>query len=91
VNRSASLPISPLLRVSEVARLLNVHPSTVIRLADRGILLGIQILGGRHRALRFRPEAVEKFISDRETTTRAELDRSTLSKRAWGEPRSRRG
>ena len=54
--------------VKEVAQELDVSPVTVIRLADSGALDAVEVhKGERRRLLRFRPEAVEKFIASRET------------------------
>ena len=57
----------PLLTAKEVAQRLNLSSLTVIRLADSGALPAIEITRGHHRrCLRFRPEAIEQFISSKE-------------------------
>jgi excisionase family DNA binding protein len=57
-----------LLTTKKVADQLDVSPPTVIRLADAGVLDAVEVAKhGRRRILRFRPEAVEKFITSRET------------------------
>jgi len=49
---------------SEAAEKLNVKPVTVLRLFDAGALPGVILRqGARKRIIRFRPEAVEKFIT----------------------------
>jgi len=56
-----------LLTTKEVAEQLDVAPVTVIRLHDEGMLKGVVLAQReRRRILRFRPEAVERFITSRE-------------------------
>lgn len=51
----------------ETADRLNVAPVTVLRLFDAGVLPGVVIrTGARKRIIRFREEALEKFIISRE-------------------------
>jgi excisionase family DNA binding protein len=53
---------------SEAAEKLKVKTSTVIRMFDAGALPGIILRQGeRKRVIRFRDEALEKFITSRET------------------------
>ncbi len=49
-----------MLTVSEVARLLNVHPNSVRRWANEGLLRAYRV--GRRGDRRFRPEDVAKFL-----------------------------
>ncbi|MGH7965486.1 MAG: helix-turn-helix domain-containing protein [Candidatus Binatia bacterium] len=52
---------------SEVAEKLKIKPVTVLRMFDAGALPGIIVRqGARKRVIRFRPEAVERFITSRE-------------------------
>lgn len=51
-----------LLRLKDVAALLSLHPESVRRLAGKGAIPVIRI----GRSIRFRPEAIEKFIAARE-------------------------
>jgi len=52
---------------TETAEKLKVKPVTVLRLFDSGALPGVVLKqGARKRIIRFREEAVEKFISSRE-------------------------
>ncbi len=56
-----------LLNAKDVGSLLGVSPVTVLRLADSGELPAVQIAQReRKRIIRFRQEAVEKFIASRE-------------------------
>jgi len=73
-------------KVADVARALNVSRSTVYQLVMSGSLPGIYLTSG---CLRFRPEAIRKFISDREAATRAELNQSTVAIRPWSGARGR--
>lgn len=51
----------------ETGARLGVSEVTVLRLYDSGALPGVVIRSGaRKRTIRFRPEAVEKFITSRE-------------------------
>lgn len=52
----------PLLKVPDVARLLNVSPSCVRELARRGELAGIKFVSD----WRFRQSAIEEFIKQNE-------------------------
>jgi excisionase family DNA binding protein len=51
-----------LLDMKSVAAMLKVNYATVQRLASRGAITSIRI----GRAIRFRPEAIEKFLQSRE-------------------------
>ena len=53
------LPIPRLLRPSEVAKILSLHPSSIYRLARRGVLPSVLIPPD---SVRFRPQDVEHFI-----------------------------
>jgi len=53
----------PLLKVRQVAQQLSVEVQTVYTMASRGELPCMRV--GR-RAVRFRPEALEKYLKDRE-------------------------
>ena len=56
-----------LLTPTDIADRLKVKPVTVLRMFDAGILPGIVLRQGvRKRVIRFREEAIEKFISSRE-------------------------
>lgn len=55
--------ISTMLTTGEVARLLNVHDSTVRRWNDRGIIKAYRI--GRHGERRFRRDDIAIFFLDR--------------------------
>lgn len=51
----------------ETAARLGVSEVTVLRLFDAGALTGVVICSGaRKRTIRFRDEAIEKFITSRE-------------------------
>jgi predicted site-specific integrase-resolvase len=51
----------------ETADILKVKPVTVIRLFDSGALPGIIVReGARKRIIRFRAEAIAKFLASRE-------------------------
>ncbi len=55
-----------LLRAADVARLLNIRPSTVYDLAHRGVLPYVRIVQGRRRSLiRFRPSDLEELLRKR--------------------------
>lgn len=64
-----------LLTPTEIADRLKVKPITVIRLFDAGMLPGIVLRqGARKRVIRFREEAIEKFLTTREKQgSRAEV------------------
>ncbi len=50
---------------------LGVSPITVLRLHDSGALPGVVVKqGARKRTVRFREEAVQRFISNREKRAR---------------------
>jgi excisionase family DNA binding protein len=56
-----------LLSAKDVATRLGVSALTVIRLADAGALPAVEVVKRAHRRiLRFRPEAVENFVTARE-------------------------
>jgi len=50
-----------LLTVSEVAKLLGVHPNTVRQWSNNGLLKACRF--GYRRDRRFRPKEIERFIS----------------------------
>ena len=55
-----------LLRARDVARILNLRPSTVYALAHRGVLRHVQIAQGARRSLiRFRPSDIEQLLLER--------------------------
>lgn len=56
------LDMARLLMVSEVARLLHVHPNTVRRWSDQGLLPAYRM--GRRRDRRFRWQDIQRFIDD---------------------------
>ncbi len=57
---------TPLLTAEDVARLLNIKPSTVYDAAARGRIPAVRLWEGRRRPLiRFRREDIEKLIEDR--------------------------
>lgn len=56
-----------LLSVKSAADALDVAPVTVIRLFDAGVLPGVVIAQrNRKRIIKFRPEAIDKFVTTRE-------------------------
>ena len=60
-------PRQPLLKVGQVSKRLGVSDPTVYRLDEAGILPAVEIARRkRKRILRWRPEAVEAFITARE-------------------------
>jgi predicted DNA-binding transcriptional regulator AlpA len=62
-----------LLRAKQVKELLDLSTPTLYRLHNLGLLRAIEVShGARKRILRWRPETIEKFLSDREksVTTR---------------------
>ncbi len=60
-----------LLRADEVARILNVRPSTLYALCYRGVLPYIRLTKSTRRPLlRFRREDVEKLLNDRTVPSR---------------------
>lgn len=61
-------PTDPLLRVADVAKKLNVHVSTVYRLADSGRLRAHALGGGMHRrrGLRIPASAVDALLRETE-------------------------
>ena len=62
-NRNAALP-SEMLTVSEVAKVLHVHPNTVRNWSDNGLLKSYR-LGYRHDR-RFRYEDIDAFLRSNE-------------------------
>jgi excisionase family DNA binding protein len=55
-----------LLRAGDVARILNIRPSTVYDLAHRGILQHIRITQGSRRCLiRFRVSDIDQLLRER--------------------------
>ncbi len=55
-----------LLRAKEVAKILNIRPSTVYDLAHRGVLRCVRIAQGTRRSLiRFRPSDLEQLLRER--------------------------
>ena len=57
---------TPLLTAEDVARLLNIKPSTVYDAAARGRIPAVRLWEGRRRPLiRFRREDIEQLIEDR--------------------------
>ncbi len=55
-------PDLEMLTVSQVARLLNVHPNSVRRWANQGLLRTYRV--GRRGDRRFRPEDVASFLAE---------------------------
>ena len=56
-----------ILTPTETANKLKVKPVTVIRMFDDGILPGFILRqGARKRVIRFREEAIDKFLASRE-------------------------
>ena len=51
-----------ILEAEEVAKMLRVHPRTIIRLASQGEIPGFKV-GGQWR---FRREAIDKYIQEQE-------------------------
>jgi len=64
-ERAIVEPMQPLLKVTEVSRLLNVHPNTIRRWSDRGLIQSYRINMRGDR--RFRPDQVTRFLSDVKT------------------------
>ena len=59
--------MTALLTPKEIGTRLGVSEVTIFRLYDSGVLDGVIVRAGkRKRTIRFRPEAVEKFIASRE-------------------------
>jgi len=61
---------SPLLDVNEVAEYLSVHPDTVRRMIERGVLPVVQFDGSRGKTIRIRPESLQRIMSRWETRVR---------------------
>lgn len=65
-----------LLTPTDIADRLKVKPVTVLRMFDAGILPGIVLRQGlRKRVIRFREEAIERFIASRERRGKIMIDR----------------
>lgn len=65
-----------LLRATEVARILNIRPSTVYDLAHRGVLRHIRIVQGRRRSLiRFRLSDLEQLLDARTVPAKKDTER----------------
>lgn len=58
-----------LLQTSDVARILNIHRRTVLRLAKSGELTYVQV---SKYIRRFRPEDIEDFLNQRRSTPSSE-------------------
>ena len=54
-----------MLTVSEVARILHVHPNTLRRWADKGIIRAYSITSRGDR--RFMPKDIEQFLAEMKT------------------------
>jgi len=54
--------LEPLLKVSQVARMLHVHENTVRRWSDHGIIKSFRI--ARRGDRRFRREDIKRYIED---------------------------
>jgi excisionase family DNA binding protein len=54
-----------MLTVSEVARILHVHPNTLRRWADKGIIKAYSITSRGDR--RFMPKDIEQFLAEMKT------------------------
>ncbi len=54
--------VEPLLKTSDVARLLGVHPETVRRMVRAGILAACYLSSNLRPKLRFKPEVVRGFV-----------------------------
>jgi excisionase family DNA binding protein len=61
----------PLLTPRELAELLGVSIETVLRKVRAGVLPAIRLPGGRNGRIRFRPEAIEAWLVEHETTSAA--------------------
>lgn len=62
-----------LLRAKDVAKILNIRPSTVYDLAHRGILQHVRITQGTRRCLiRFRASDIEQLLRDRTVPSQSE-------------------
>lgn len=59
-----------ILEPEEVAKMLRVHPRTVMRLANRGEITGFKV-GGQWR---FRREAINDYIRQQEQQTREQKE-----------------
>ena len=55
-----------ILSAEEVAKILQVHPRTVKRLANQHALIGFQVAG----KWRFRASAIEEYIKNQESKVR---------------------
>ncbi len=68
-------PMETLLRAKDVARILNLRPSTVYDLAHRGVLPYIRIKQGVRRPLiRFRATDIERLLRQRTVPPRSNLN-----------------
>ena len=59
VGPGPDLTFEPLMKAADVARLLNLRPSTVYELAAQGKISHVRI----GRAVRFEREALEEFVA----------------------------
>ncbi len=67
--------MDPLLRAKDVARILDVRPSTVYDLVHRGVLPYIRIKQGARRSLiRFRATDIENLLRERTVPPRSNLN-----------------
>jgi len=58
--------VEHLLRVTQVAEILNLRPSTIYELCRRGSLPYVRITSGRRRSLiRFRADEIKRLIEER--------------------------
>ena len=57
-----NVQMKPMMSVREVAQLLHIHPNTLRRWSDRGIITAYQVNQRGDR--RFKPEDVDSFISN---------------------------
>ncbi len=65
-----------LLRAKDIARILNLRPSSVYALAHRGVLPYIRIKQGARRSLiRFRATDIENLLRERTVPSRDDLKR----------------
>ena len=62
MNGNGDLRPEELLTVSQVARRLHLHPNTVRLWSNQGLLRAYRV--GPRRDRRFRPEEIQRFLSE---------------------------